>query len=110
MSRLSSSTSCNELSASTEAAERTVCPIDLNLRCHSNGETALHAAVRGRHKEIVSALLAAGADADVLAQEPHPDQVIFGSFFLFCLCLFGFYALPISVRGHAVLRKKGYQR
>lgn len=37
--------------------ENLVCPLNLDLYCNNNMETALHAAVKARHTDVVAALL-----------------------------------------------------
>lgn len=74
MSRLNLSSRGSRSSAARDvsATERALSPLLLDLRCNVNQETALHAAARGKHWDITSALLQAGADPNVLAQEPPP--------------------------------------
>lgn len=55
------------------AAECQLSPVHLNDLCNNNSETALHAAVRGKHSLIATALLKAGADPNVQCRVP--DQV-----------------------------------
>lgn len=37
--------------------ENLLCPLNLDLYCNNNMETALHAAVKARHTDVVAALL-----------------------------------------------------
>ncbi|XP_058798844.1 leucine-rich repeat serine/threonine-protein kinase 1 [Phymastichus coffea] len=45
--------------------ENLICPLNLDLYCNNNMETALHAAVKGRHLDVVAALLQAGANSNL---------------------------------------------
>ncbi|XP_017885653.1 leucine-rich repeat serine/threonine-protein kinase 1 [Ceratina calcarata] len=45
--------------------ENLISPLNLDLYCNNETETSLHAAVKGRHVEIVSSLLSAGADPNL---------------------------------------------
>ena len=54
--------------------EAWVKPVDLDLYCNHESETALHVAVRSRHHAIASHLLAAGALPNLLSQGLGPDQ------------------------------------
>lgn len=65
-------------SSQANAIECHLSPVHLNTLCNNNAETALHAAVRGKHSDVATALLMAGADPNVLCR--LPDQV--------CLLLF----------------------
>ncbi|XP_049858112.1 leucine-rich repeat serine/threonine-protein kinase 1 isoform X1 [Schistocerca gregaria] len=48
-------------------------PLQLNIYCSNNSETALHVAVRGKHYEVASALLLCGADPNLACR--MSDQV-----------------------------------
>ncbi|KAJ1529280.1 hypothetical protein ONE63_006078 [Megalurothrips usitatus] len=74
LSRSNSTGSCS----GAAATERMLSPLLLDLRCNTNAETALHAAARGKHWDIVNALLQAGADPNVVAQEPAPANTHVG--------------------------------
>ncbi|KOX77506.1 Leucine-rich repeat serine/threonine-protein kinase 1 [Melipona quadrifasciata] len=50
-----------------------ICPLNLDLYCNNATETSLHAAVKGKHTEVVAALLSAGADPNLLVKVPY-DQ------------------------------------
>lgn len=50
-----------------------ICPLNLDLYCNNVTETALHAAVKGKHTEVVTALLLAGADPNLPVKVPY-DQ------------------------------------
>ena len=43
--------------SSDKKDENLICPLNLDLYCNSNTETALHAAVKARHTDVVAALL-----------------------------------------------------
>ncbi|XP_043263337.1 leucine-rich repeat serine/threonine-protein kinase 1 [Colletes gigas] len=47
-----------------------ICPLNLDLYCNNATETALYAAVKGKHTEVVTALLAAGADPNLPLKVP----------------------------------------
>ncbi|KAK3921714.1 Leucine-rich repeat serine/threonine-protein kinase 1 [Frankliniella fusca] len=75
MSRLNLSLSRGGAGAggpSASASERQLSPLLLDMRCNANAETALHAAARGKHWDITNALLQAGADPNVVAQDMAP--------------------------------------
>ena len=59
----------------SDATERTMCPWELDTYCNNSTETALHTAVRGRHGDIVSALLSAGANPNILTQRGSSEHV-----------------------------------
>lgn len=59
----------------SDATERMMCPWELDSYCNNNTETTLHAAVRGRHGDIVSALLSAGANPNILTQRGSSEHV-----------------------------------
>ncbi|KZC04554.1 Leucine-rich repeat serine/threonine-protein kinase 1 [Dufourea novaeangliae] len=50
-----------------------ICPLNLDLYCNNGNETALHAAVKGKHTEVVTVLLLAGADPNLPLKIPY-DQ------------------------------------
>ncbi|XP_067008597.2 leucine-rich repeat serine/threonine-protein kinase 1 [Anabrus simplex] len=58
-------------------------PLTLNVYCNNNSETPLHAAVRGKHYEVVNALLLCGADPNLPCRPPEqvmsPDSEDAGS-------------------------------
>lgn len=62
-------------SGNNDSTERLLCPWDLDTYCNNNTETALHAAVKGRHGDVVSALLSAGANANILTQRGNVEHV-----------------------------------
>jgi len=47
-------------------------PLQLNVYCNNNSETALHSAVRGKHADVTRILLQCGADPNVLCRQPDP--------------------------------------
>ena len=55
-----------------------ICPLNLDLYCNSNTETALHVSVKGRHIDVVTALLSAGANPNlpvkVLYDQSDPES------------------------------------
>lgn len=65
-------------SGGNEQSERPLCPLELDAYCNNSSETALHSAVRARHRDIVSALLAAGTNPNLLTQRGTADQVSVG--------------------------------
>ncbi|KOC64475.1 Leucine-rich repeat serine/threonine-protein kinase 1 [Habropoda laboriosa] len=50
-----------------------ICPLNLDLYCSNATETSLHTAVKGKHTEVVTALLLAGADPNLPVKVPY-DQ------------------------------------
>lgn len=74
MSRLNLSLSRSNSVSSASATERQLSPLLLDLRCNANAETALLAAARGKHWDITNALLQAGADPNIVAQDPVPGS------------------------------------
>ncbi|KAG7189414.1 hypothetical protein KM043_017118 [Ampulex compressa] len=53
--------------------ENVICPLNLDVYCNNNTDTALHTAVKGKHTEVVAALLQAGADPNLPVKVPY-DQ------------------------------------
>lgn len=43
-----------------------ICPLKIDMYCNNNSETALHAAVKGKHYDICLALLKAGANPNIV--------------------------------------------
>lgn len=43
-----------------------ICPLRIDMYCNNNTETALHAAVKGKHYDITLALLNAGANPNLI--------------------------------------------
>nr|CAD7202602.1 unnamed protein product [Timema douglasi] len=56
---------------SSQKNECQLSPLHLNMYCNNNSETALHAAVRGRHNDVASALLMFGADPNLQCRQPE---------------------------------------
>lgn len=59
----------------SDSNEKMISPWDINAYCNNSTETALLAAVRGRHGDIVSALLSAEANPNLLPQRGTSEQV-----------------------------------
>ncbi|XP_012258936.2 leucine-rich repeat serine/threonine-protein kinase 1 [Athalia rosae] len=53
--------------------ENTVSPLNIDLYCYNDTETALHAAVKARHVDVVGALLLSGANPNLPVKVPY-DQ------------------------------------
>lgn len=71
--RLMSSLNFRNKSAPEKKDDKTIFPVNLDLYCNNGSETALHAAVRGNHTEVVNALLSAGANLELPVKIPY-DQ------------------------------------
>ncbi|XP_003425729.1 leucine-rich repeat serine/threonine-protein kinase 1 [Nasonia vitripennis] len=54
--------------------ENLLCPLNLDLYCNNNMETALHAAVKARHTDVVAALLQAGANPNLPVKVPREQN------------------------------------
>ncbi|XP_060525729.1 leucine-rich repeat serine/threonine-protein kinase 1 isoform X2 [Cylas formicarius] len=50
---------------------RDICPLRIDMYCNNNTETALHVAVKGKHYDIVLALLNAGANPNAIIKPFH---------------------------------------
>ncbi|KAK7861679.1 hypothetical protein R5R35_005355 [Gryllus longicercus] len=64
----------NLRSGETQGPVRNECmlsPLQVNVYCNNNSETPLHAAVKGKHYEVVSALLLCGADPNMSCRPPE---------------------------------------
>ncbi|XP_066583862.1 leucine-rich repeat serine/threonine-protein kinase 1 [Prorops nasuta] len=63
--------------SSEKKDENFICPINIDIYCNNNTETALHAAVKARHIEIVTALLIAGANPNLPVKifTDHNDEI-----------------------------------
>lgn len=48
-----------------------ISPLRLDMYCNNNTETALHAAVKGKHYEIAVALINAGANPNLIIKAYH---------------------------------------
>lgn len=51
--------------------KKLVCPLKIDMYCNNNTETALHAAVKGKHYDIVFSLLKSGANVNVVIKAYH---------------------------------------
>lgn len=60
-----------------------ICPLKLDMYCNNNTETALHAAVKGKHYEIAVALINAGANPNLIIKPYHDINEV--SFLVKCL-------------------------
>ena len=60
-------------------------PLHLNAYCNNNCETALHAAVRGKHTDVAGLLLQCGADPNVSCRQPEPvsDSFLFPNYYYY---------------------------
>ncbi|CAG9769543.1 unnamed protein product [Ceutorhynchus assimilis] len=70
MSKLHLAKECpadNEFDGNSKA----ICPLRIDMYCNNNTETALHAAIKGRHYDITLALLNAGANASAIIKPYH---------------------------------------
>ncbi|CAL4058692.1 unnamed protein product, partial [Meganyctiphanes norvegica] len=54
--------------------ENLISPLDIDMYCNSNTETALHVAVKNKHHSIVSMLLAAGANPNLRVYLPDDEM------------------------------------
>uniref|UniRef100_A0A6A7FVB2 non-specific serine/threonine protein kinase n=2 Tax=Hirondellea gigas TaxID=1518452 RepID=A0A6A7FVB2_9CRUS len=90
MSKLNLVKTDNSSSAGSAAdtnKENMICPFDIDLYCNSNTETALHVAVKNRHHNIVTLLLAAAANPnlriylpdDKMAEQASQHYIFTGS-------------------------------
>ncbi|XP_015840648.1 leucine-rich repeat serine/threonine-protein kinase 1 isoform X3 [Tribolium castaneum] len=48
-----------------------ICPLRIDMYCNNNTETALHAAIKGKHYDIALALLNAGANSNAVIKAYH---------------------------------------
>ncbi|KAJ8679026.1 hypothetical protein QAD02_014813 [Eretmocerus hayati] len=78
--------SLNFRSRNDKKDENMVCPLNLDLYCNNNMETALHAAVKSRHTDVVAALLQAGANPNLPVKISN-DQKESGVTFTTCLAI-----------------------
>ncbi|KYM96488.1 Leucine-rich repeat serine/threonine-protein kinase 1 [Cyphomyrmex costatus] len=60
--------------------DKMIYPVNLDLYCNNGSETALHAAVRGKHTEVVNALLQAGANLELPVKIPYDQNDPDGSY------------------------------
>lgn len=55
----------------TDPNSKMVCPLKIDMYCNNNTETALHAAIKGKHYDIAFALLKAGASVNTVIKAYH---------------------------------------
>ncbi|KYN26991.1 Leucine-rich repeat serine/threonine-protein kinase 1, partial [Trachymyrmex cornetzi] len=60
--------------------DKMIYPVNLDLYCNNGSETALHVAVRGKHTEVVNALLQAGANLELPVKIPYDQNDPDGSY------------------------------
>lgn len=48
-----------------------ICPLKIDMYCNNNTETALHAAIKGKHYDLVFALLKAGGSVNTVIKAYH---------------------------------------
>lgn len=48
-----------------------ICPLKIDMYCNNGTETALHVAIKGKHYDIVFALLKAGASVNTVIKPYH---------------------------------------
>lgn len=66
------------LAKETDLNEKNIKPVELNVYCNEEApETALHAAVRNGHKDVVIALLENGSDPNLLTLQPSADYKVY---------------------------------
>lgn len=71
MSKLNLSRDNSVESVETEPNCSSICPLRVDMYCNNNTETALHAAIKGKHYDIVFSLLKAGANANAVIKAYH---------------------------------------
>ncbi|XP_031347203.1 leucine-rich repeat serine/threonine-protein kinase 1-like isoform X2 [Photinus pyralis] len=72
MSKLSLSTGSSfDRASDSDNNSSMVCPLKIDMYCNNNTETALHAAVKGKHYDIVLALLNFGANPNIIIRSYH---------------------------------------
>lgn len=64
-----------------------ICPLKIDMYCNNNTETALHAAIKGKHYDIVFALLKAGANANAVIKAYHDINEVNYLFSRYLICL-----------------------
>lgn len=57
-------------------------PLKLDMYCNNNTETALHAAVKGKHYDIAVALIGAGANPNLTIKPYHDINEVGDYYFL----------------------------
>lgn len=75
-----------------------ICPLKLDMYCNNNTETALHAAVKGKHYEIAVALINAGANPNLIIKPYHDINEVFSLFIskLHCILYYCFLFQTLS--------------
>ncbi|CAH1175605.1 unnamed protein product [Phaedon cochleariae] len=71
MSKLSFSRENSAEELDNDPNTKMICPLKIDMYCNNNTETALHAAVKGKHYDIVLVLLKNGASANSLIKAYH---------------------------------------
>ncbi|XP_045460940.1 leucine-rich repeat serine/threonine-protein kinase 1 [Harmonia axyridis] len=71
MSKLNLARSPSVDKSEVSSHQVSVCPLKVDMYCNNNTETALHAAVKGKHYEIVAALLKMKADPNAKIRVYH---------------------------------------
>ncbi|KAJ8980099.1 hypothetical protein NQ317_008560 [Molorchus minor] len=61
----------NSVESENGANTKQICPLRIDMYCNNNTETALHAAIKGKHYEISLALLKAGANPNTIIKAYH---------------------------------------
>ncbi|XP_018323262.1 leucine-rich repeat serine/threonine-protein kinase 1 isoform X2 [Agrilus planipennis] len=75
-------TRCNSKEEQNDPNTSYLCPLKIDMYCHNNTETALHAAVKGKHYDIANALLNAGANPNLIIRSLHDiSEVLEDSFY-----------------------------
>ncbi|XP_068220598.1 leucine-rich repeat serine/threonine-protein kinase 1 isoform X12 [Palaemon carinicauda] len=64
----------NLVRTENNSKENMLSPLDIDMYCNSNTETALHIAVKNKHHSIVSMLLAAGANPNLRVYLPDDEM------------------------------------
>jgi hypothetical protein len=80
MARLNLSRAGVESQGTVGKNECHLTPLQLNVYCNNNSETALHSAVRGKHADVAGILLQCGADPNILCRQPDPVSDVVISF------------------------------
>jgi ankyrin repeat protein len=65
----------NSTETNVDPNSSSICPLRIDMYCNNNTETALHAAVKGKHYDIVLALLNAGASPNCVIKAYHDIEV-----------------------------------
>ncbi|EFN82819.1 Leucine-rich repeat serine/threonine-protein kinase 2 [Harpegnathos saltator] len=78
--RLMSSLNFRSKATTDKKDDKMIYPVNLDLYCNNNSETSLHAAVRGRHTDVVNALLQAGANLELPVKIPYDQSDPDGSY------------------------------